>query len=81
MNCVLREVGQESGGLIRLCVKLRRERKGKRLSRLQVDDQLELRWLLYGKVARLRALEDLAYVGGYSTTRFIRWGTSGKFTT
>ena len=67
--------------LIRLRVKLRRERKGKRLSRLQVDDQLELRWLFYGKICRLSALEDLAYVGGYSTTSFIRLGTSGKFTT
>ena len=52
--------------------KLRRERKALLLSGLQVDDQLELRWLLYGKVARLRALEDLVYVGTYCAVQMLK---------
>ncbi len=66
---------------IRLYQDLRRNRKPYLLRRLKIYHQLELRWLLYGKAARLRALEDLVYVSGCSTTSFIRWGTSGKFTT
>jgi len=33
--------------------------KAKRLHRLQVDHELEFRWLLYGKVGGLGALQDL----------------------
>jgi len=37
---------------IRLREKRRRKRKAKLLRRLQVDDQVELRGLLYGKIRR-----------------------------
>jgi len=73
-RCLLDHLG-------RLKQDLGRNSQAELLGSLHVDDQLELRWLLYGRVARLRALEDLVYVGGYSTTSFIRWGTSGKFRT
>src|SRR5690349_14134635 len=36
----------------------RRDRQAERLCGLQIDDQLELRGLLDGKIARLRALQD-----------------------
>ncbi len=41
------------------------------LGRLEVDYKLELRWLLYGKVARLRALEDLVYISGGSAIQML----------
>ncbi len=48
----------------RLQQDLGRERKAELLGRLQVDDEVKLRWLLYVKVARVRTLEDLVYVIG-----------------
>src|SRR3981189_1978375 len=41
-----------------------RDRNAERLGGLQIDDQLELRRLLDGKVGWLRALEDLVHVCG-----------------
>src|SRR2546425_8792175 len=41
----------------------RRDRQAERLRRLEVDDQLELRWLLDGQIAGLRTLENLVHVG------------------
>src|SRR5438128_12262232 len=41
-----------------------RNREPERLGGLEVDDQLELGWLLDGKIAGLGALENLAYVSG-----------------
>src|SRR4030095_7418895 len=40
-----------------------RDREPERLGRLGVDDQLEFSRLLHGEVSRLRALQDLVYVG------------------
>src|SRR3979409_1016370 len=39
------------------------DREAEGLGRLEVDDQLELRWLLDGKVAGLGAFENLVHVG------------------
>src|SRR5258706_4015260 len=44
--------------LIRPQQQRRRDREAERLGGLQVDDQLELRGLLYGQIAGLGALED-----------------------
>src|SRR6266540_4482209 len=41
-----------------------RNRQPDRLGGFEIDDQLELRRLLHGKVCRLRALEDLVHVDG-----------------
>src|SRR6185369_2298985 len=42
----------------------RRDRQAERLGGLEVDDQLELRRLLYGEIGGFRALEDLVDVAG-----------------
>ncbi len=47
----------------RLIKDLGRNRDAELLSRLEIDDQLELLWLLYGKIGWLRALEDLVNPG------------------
>ena len=73
-RCLLDHLG-------RLKQDLGRNSQAELLGSLQVDDQLELRGLLHGQVGRISTLEDLVYVCCYSTTSFIRWGTSGKFTT
>src|SRR5262245_17890044 len=39
------------------------DREAQRLRGLEVDPQLELRWLLHGKVGRLGSFEDLVHVG------------------
>jgi hypothetical protein len=61
-----RDVGQHPSfnGLIRPQQQRWRDRKAKRLGRLQVDDQLEPRGLLDRDVGRLGALEDLVDVDG-----------------
>ncbi len=53
----------------RLIENIRRNRDAELLGRLEVDDQVELRRLLYGKICRFRTLEDLGYVGGYSAVQ------------
>jgi hypothetical protein len=40
----------------------RRDREPERLRGLQIDDQLELRWLFDGEVGRLGASENLVHV-------------------
>src|SRR6202158_3010316 len=40
------------------------DRQAEGLGGLEVDDQLELRWLLDGQVGGFRALEDLVHVHG-----------------
>ena len=61
MNCVLRDCWLFDD-FIRLYQDLRWNSKAELLRRLEVDEQPELRWLLYGKICRLRALEDLVHV-------------------
>src|SRR5262245_36565036 len=53
--------------LVRPRQQRRRDGQSESLGGLQVDDQLELRRLLDGKLARLGALEDLVYVGSRTT--------------
>ena len=50
--------------LIRPQQQRRRDGEAERLGDLEVDDQLELRRLLYGQVGRLCALENLIHVDG-----------------
>jgi hypothetical protein len=50
--------------LIRPPQQRRRDRQAEGLGRLEVDDQLELRRLLDGKLARVFALQDPVHVSG-----------------
>src|SRR5215510_5348603 len=47
--------------LIRPQQQRRRDGEAERFGGLEVDDELELRWLLDGKTSRLRALQDLVH--------------------
>jgi hypothetical protein len=55
--------------LIRALQERRRDREAKGIGGLEVDDQLELRSLLDGEVARLRALKILSTHPGCPATR------------
>src|SRR5438034_831754 len=56
--------GSSFDDLIRPQQQRRRDRQTERLGGLEVNHELELRGLLDGEVARLRALEDLVDEGG-----------------
>src|SRR5207245_2196042 len=56
--------------LVRSQQQRRRDRQAERLRRLEVDDQLELRRLLDGKVGGLGASKDLVYVTGDTAIEF-----------
>jgi hypothetical protein len=43
-------------------MQVRRDRQADLLGRFEIDDELELHWLLHGKISRLRAFEDLVHV-------------------
>src|SRR5262249_907753 len=51
-----------------------RDRQIERLGRLQVDDQLERRWLLDGEIRRLRALKKLATCRPARVNRTLMFG-------
>src|SRR5215831_4582539 len=60
--------------LIRPRQRRRRDRQAESLGGLEVDDQLELGWLLDGQVSGLRALEDPIHeVGGVPELFWIVW--------
>src|SRR5580765_5768049 len=48
---------------------IRRNRQADLFCRFQIDDELELLWLLNWQVSGLRALQDLVHVGGGATVQ------------
>jgi hypothetical protein len=60
MSNVIPRAGRSLDDLIRPQQQRRRDREAERLGRLEVDDQLELRWLLDGQAAGLAPLRILS---------------------
>src|SRR5215467_2845839 len=56
------EIQNSSDHLVRPVQHGLRNREADLLGRLQVDDQLEFRWLLHGKIAWLGTFQDLIHV-------------------
>src|SRR5258706_1146242 len=70
LSWAMQPLSQSLDDLVRAQQKRLRDRHPERLCRFEIDYQLELRGLLDGKYAWLRALEDLVDVGGDAAIEF-----------
>jgi len=50
------------------------DRQAEGLGGLEVNQQLEVRWLLNGQIRRLGALQDLVHIGGRASMEIIGYG-------